>query len=148
MRRVLVAFVACCWFTIGCSSGSDTGSQVDDAQAASDDSATDTATMDDMGMPDTANAPKPATPTMNGVMVMSGSLHVSWTLNDTGLSSVELWRKDGSAGTYAKVYTLAGTATSKMDTTATNTSTTYCYQLKTIKGGVASDFSNEKCGTP
>lgn len=89
---------------------------------------------------------KPGTPTMTGVNPLGGALHVTWKLNDTALTSVELWR-NRDAGAYAKAYTLAGTATSQHDVGATGTST-YCYKVKSFRGAIESDFSPEKCGKP
>ena len=89
---------------------------------------------------------KPAAPQVMAVMKMAGALHVTWKLNDTGLSAVALMRKK-DAGAYAKAYTLPGTATSQHDTAATG-SGTYCYQVVTTRAGVDSDPSNEMCGTP
>ncbi len=109
-------------------------------------SSDDTGTTDDTGGGGDTTPSKPATPTITSIAKMGGALHVFWKLNDTGLSNVELWRnKDG--GTYAKVYTLPGTATSQHDTGAVAPGT-YCFQVYTIKGGVKSDPSPEKCGTP
>lgn len=141
-------------FALACSSSSDAGSTaIDDAgdgtDTATDDSAAaaDTGSAADTATASDAPATAPKTPTITGLMQMAGGLHVTWKLNDTGLSSVELWRKDG-AGTYAKVYTLPGTATSQHDAKANVAGTTYCFQVKTIRAGMESQFSPEKCGTP
>ena len=77
---------------------------------------------------------------------LGGALHVEWKLKDTGLTSVELWRKK-DAGAYAKAYTLPGSATSQHDGAATGAAM-YCYRVATIRGGITSDQSNEMCGTP
>lgn len=151
MRRASFVVLTLPLLCFGCSSASDTGSSAVDSamdDAAMDDSSADDSAMpDDTAVADTAAAPKPAAPTITKIMPMTALVHVTWTVNNTGLTGVEVWRKDG-AGAYAKVYTLAGTATTQSDKQASNTSTVYCYQIKAIKNGVASDPSNEKCGTP
>lgn len=148
MRRALYAILASPLLCLGCSSASDPTVVMDDADMTGDDAVAfpDTA-VDDTSSVDVATAPKPAAPTITKIMPMTALVHVTWTLNGTGLTNVELWRKDG-AGAYAKVYTLAGTATTQADKQASNTKLVYCYQVKTVKDGVSSDASNEKCGTP
>lgn len=79
-------------------------------------------------------------------MQMSGSLHVTWKLNDSGLDSVLVWRKKDS-GSYEIAYTLPGKATSQHDMGAMPPST-YCYTVQTKRAGVTSEQSPEKCGTP
>ena len=157
MKRLLVLPLFCLAF-VGCSSDASTTTTDTGGTAADTGTAVDTGTVDDTGTPtDTGTAPtdtgtagdtatKPATPTITTIAKMGGNLHVSWKLNDTGLTNVELWRaKDG--GTYAKAYTLPGTATSQHDTGASAPGT-FCYQVYNVKGGVKSDPSPEKCGTP
>ena len=157
-RSVLVALSAVL-VAAGCSSGgSGTPSAPSDGAVADPD-------MGDAGMGDTnpgsdTNAPpgdsapaddtaatKPATPALAAVMPMSGALHVSWKLNDTALTGVELWRKNGT-GAYAKAYSLPGSATSQHDMKANDASMTYCYQVKTLRGAAASELSPEMCGHP
>ena len=116
----------------------DSGMEMDSGAPAAD-GATDAG---DSG----ATTGKPATPQMLGAAKLSGVLHVTWKLNDTGLTSVALMRKK-DAGAYAKAYSLAGTATSQHDMGATPPGT-YCYQVMTTRSGVDSDLSNEICGTP
>lgn len=89
---------------------------------------------------------KPATPQVVSVEPLAGGLHVTWKLNGTGLTGVELWRKK-DAGTYAKAFSLPGTATSQHDDGATAPGT-YCYQVMVVRGSEMSDMSPEKCGTP
>ena len=89
---------------------------------------------------------KPGTPQIAAVAKMGGALHVSWKLNDTGLTSVELWRKKAT-GDYAVAYTLPGSATSQHDMQATD-SAQYCYKVMTHRDSDMSDMSNEMCGTP
>jgi hypothetical protein len=156
MRRlVLATLLALPSFAFGCSSSGDTGSTApqDDAGDMTDTGMDDSTPADDSGAsmeaatPDTAPAAAPKAPSVTAVMQMQGALHVTWKLNDTSLNNVEVWRKDG-AGAYAKVYTLPGSALSQHDTQATNKSVTYCYQVKTIRAGMESALSNEKCGSP
>lgn len=137
---------------LGCSSSSDTSPGSTDSGSAPNDTATsDTSELDmgmdtemDMGGPEAAS--KPMTPEIVDVMPMSGALHVSWKLNDTGLDNVLVWRNK-DAGAYAIAYTLPGTATSQHDMDAMAPGT-YCYKVQTKRGGVTSDESAEKCGTP
>lgn len=132
---------------VGCSSGTTTGAGADAATAAPDtgpavaDGGTDAEVVAD------AAATKPVTPQIASVAKMTGSLHVTWKLNDTGLSGVELWRNKDT-GAYAKLLGLPGSATNYHDTSADAAGSNYCYQVMTMKGDVASDKSNEVCGTP
>jgi hypothetical protein len=153
-----VAFAA----ALGCSSSSDgpttsndTGTSTDTATVGDTGTggdtttATDTATATDSPASDdadTSTAAKPHAPTIVSVAQMAGNLHVTWKLNDTGLTSVYVFRKK-DAGTYEKAYTLPGSATSQHDTGASAPGT-FCYQVQTVKDGVESDLSNEMCGTP
>jgi hypothetical protein len=89
---------------------------------------------------------KPATPSMTNVAKMAGNLHVSWKTNDSPLSAVELWRKRDAAE-YGKAFTLPGIAKDQHDTGAVAPGT-YCYKVRTLRGEVASEFSEERCGTP
>lgn len=146
IRSFLIPSVlALCVF--GCSSGTTTGTGAD-----ADTSTSDTGTADADGGADAelvvdAAVTKPITPQIASVAKMSGALHVTWKLNDTGLSGVELWRKK-DAGTYAKLLGLPGSATNYHDTSADAAGSNYCYQVMTVKGDAASDKSNEVCGTP
>ncbi len=155
--RTTYAIAALLISAFGCSSSSDAPTTTADSGVPTDTAmAADTAPMDsgmdmggavDTGMVDDTPAGKPVAPTMAAVEKMAGSLHLTWKLNDTGLSSVLVFRKkDG--GTYAKVYTLPGSATSQHDMSASTTGSTYCYQVQTVKAGASSDLSNELCGTP
>lgn len=137
-----------------CSSAAADGGGTPPEDAAADASGANDGGSDDAASTETSTpaddaAPlgAPKAPTVTGAMPMGGALHVTWKLNDTGLTNVELWRKDG-AGAYAKVYTLPGTATSQHDAAASVVGTTYCFQVKTLRGGLESPLSNEKCGTP
>jgi len=149
-RSIFVGVFLCS--LAACSSSSSGGPVAPtDTGAATDTAVDDTAVTEDTAVEDTAvaddTAPaKPKTPTISGIAQMGGALHVSWKLNDTGLTNVELWRKK-DAGTYAKAYTLPGTATNQHDSAATAPGT-YCYQVYTVRSGVTSDPSPEKCGTP
>lgn len=137
----------------GCSSTSeepapvttaDTGSTAADAPDTIDAATEDTSTSSDVA-PETPATP-PAAPSMVSVVKMAGNLHVTWKLNDTGLTNVELWRKK-DAGEYAKVLTLPGKATNQHDTGAVAPGE-YCYKVKTLRAGLESEFSGEMCGTP
>lgn len=132
---ILTTFLAAC---------SDTAAPTD-AGAVTDGASNDAVTATDDGGGDAATPTLPA-PTITTIMKMGGALHVSWSLNASGLSGVEVWRKK-DAGTYALAYTLSGTTTSQMDSKATAPGT-YCYQVVNLQGGVTSDKSPEKCATP
>lgn len=97
---------------------------------------------------DAADAPPtvPATPQMVSIIKMAGNLHVTWKNNDTGLSKIELYRKK-DAGEYAVAYTYTKLATSQHDTGAVAPST-FCYKVKTTRGDLSSELSNEMCGAP
>lgn len=131
---------------VGCGSESTTTPAGDDA-AATDDTATAT---DDAAVTDTAAAETapvaPLTPQVVSVIKMSGNLHVTWKNNDTGLSKIELFRKK-DAGEYAVAYTYTKLATSQHDVGAVAPGT-YCYKVRTTRGDLQSEFSNEMCGTP
>lgn len=118
----------------------DTGASTTEDTAPAD----DTATPADTATEDAPAATKPATPTIVSVMPMAGAYHVTWKLNDTGLTKVELWRSnDGAAATLVKA--LAGSATNLHDGAATGTTVKYCWTVKTFRGDLASDPSPEKC---
>ena len=89
----------------------------------------------------------PVAATLKSVEKLGGGLHVTWTLGEAGLSSVELWRKQDSAA-YAKRVGLPGTATSYHDASLPNGSSSYCYKLKETRAVMDSEFSNEICGVP
>jgi hypothetical protein len=75
---------------------------------------------------------------------MAGAWHVTWALNDTALTAVELWRSnDGAAATLVRKF--AGTAKDWHDGAATGTLVKYCYTVKTFRGTLESDPSPEKC---
>ena len=93
-----------------------------------------------------ASSAAPATPEVVSVEPLGGGLHVIWKLNDTALTGVQLWRKKGT-GTYAKAYSLPGSATSQHDGAAVAPGP-YCYQVMTSRGSEMSAMSPEKCGTP
>jgi len=138
---------------VGCSSDddhtahdTDTGTSGSDTSATDDASGTDTATPgSDVAADDTAaDAARPNTPEVVSVMPMAGAWHVTWKLNDTGLTKVELWRSnDGAAATLVKA--LGGTARDYHDGAATGSVVKYCYTVKTFRGTLASDSSAEKC---
>ena len=139
---------------VGCSSSSmpmpnmDAGMASHDAGSAGRDAGTATPP-DDSGTTaaDTGTTGgKPATPAVVSAEKLAGGLHVVWKLNDTGLTAVELWRKKDQ-GTFARVFSLPGTAVDQHDEGATAPGT-YCFQVKTFRGTAESDFSPEKCGTP
>ena len=160
MRTSIVFLAALTITPFGCSSSADGPSTATDSGAGTDSGmGTDTATAMDSGMDmggedtmtgsdaDAASTTKPAAPTLVSVEKMSGSLHVTWKLNDTGLTNVFVFRKK-DAGAYAKAYTLPGTATAQHDMGASSAGSTYCYQVQTVKAGAMSDLSNELCGSP
>jgi hypothetical protein len=154
MRHSSIAFAFLLAAGVGCSSSTtstatDAGSEQAADAATHDDGGTATGVDSGSGAADSGAEPassKPATPTVASVEPLTGGLHVTWKLNDTGLTAVELWRKKDS-GAYAKAYTLPGTATSQHDEAAMAPGM-YCYQVMTIRGSDMSDMSPEKCGTP
>jgi hypothetical protein len=148
MKPSTIAFAFLLAVGVGCSSSTtstvtDAGSE--HADGGAHEGGTGTAVDSGSGSAEASTA-KPATPTVASVEPLTGGLHVTWKLNDTGLTAVELWRKKDS-GAYAKAYTLPGTATSQHDEAAMAPGM-YCYQVMTIRGSDMSDMSPEKCGTP
>ncbi len=140
------ALVLSALFVVGCGSEDhSTHTETDTGAVSTDTSSTeDTATATDTAAEDTAPATKPATPAITTITPMAGAYHVTWQLNDTGLTKVELWRtNDGGAATLVKA--LAGTATNYHDGAATGSVVKYCWTVKTFRGDLASDPSPEKC---
>jgi hypothetical protein len=138
----------CILAAIGCSSESttpptttaDTGTAADTSTATDTESPGDAVAADDVA----ADAAKPVTPEVVSVAPMAGAWHVTWRLNDTGLTKVELWRtNDGAAATLVKAF--AGTAKDWHDGAATGTIVKYCYTVKTFRGTLESSPSAEKC---
>jgi hypothetical protein len=83
---------------------------------------------------------------------MSGSLHVSWTNQETSSDSIEVERQaqmsDGSImEKYKVVFTLSGAATNQMDSSATD-NMKYTYRLRCKKGTDYSGYSNEMSANP
>jgi hypothetical protein len=154
MRHSTIAFTLFLAVGVGCSSSTtstvtDAGSEHAADGGVHDGTGTGTVVDSGSGAADSgaeAASSKPATPTVLSAEPLGGGLHVKWKLNDTGVTGVELWRKKDS-GTYAKAYSLPGTAISQHDVAATAPGT-YCYQVMTIRGTDMSDMSPEKCGTP
>lgn len=137
MRTLLVVLPV--FALLGCGSDSTSTPTSEDTGTA-----TDTGTVDEAG----ADAPltAPATPQMVSVIKMAGNLHVTWKNNDTGLSKIELYRKK-DAGEYAVAYTYTKLATSQHDIGAVAPGT-FCYKVKTTRGDLSSELSNEMCGAP
>ena len=98
------------------------------------------------GMGGGAMGPKPAAPTILMVMKMMGALHVMWDNNEPSCDKIHMLR-DHDNGAFAEVYALSGAATEKHDAAAIPPGS-YCFKLVCEKGGVMSDDSNKKCGTP
>jgi hypothetical protein len=94
--------------------------------------------------PEAEGAPEP--PTMEAAEPLAGDLHVTWSLPDLGCDMIELLRNE-DGGEYEVAATLTGVAESQHDS-APEPGTEYCYRARCIKGGVASEESNEVCGSP
>ncbi len=159
LKNILSVVLVCSTFTwaTACSSGGSADTAI--AQAATPDASgpvpgmsNDAGKTGDAGgsmpTPDKAGmAMHPAAPQVTIVMKMGGALHVTWKLNETELTSVELWRKQ-DVSAYAKVVGLPGSATAYHDTSATAGASSYCYKVKSSRAGMDSEFSNEACGSP
>lgn len=131
---------------VGCGSESSSPTTSSDT-GTGDDAAIDETGGDAAAADDTAPAPTaPNTPKIVSVIKMSGNLHVTWKNLDTGLTKVELLRKK-DAGEYAVAYTYTKAATSQHDVGAYAPGT-FCYQVRTTRGDLQSELSNEMCGTP
>ncbi|MBI2394786.1 MAG: hypothetical protein HYV09_34775 [Deltaproteobacteria bacterium] len=118
------------------------------APAADDTGTTDETAVEDTGAVDEAAVDAPAppiTPRVYSVAIMGSNLHVSWKLNDTGLSKVYLLRKKND-GEYAIAYTLSGKATNIHDSGAYAPGK-FCYRVQTERSGLKSELSNEMCRT-
>ena len=121
--------------------GADTGTATVDTGVAATDTGTAT---EDTSAADAPAATKPSTPEIVSVMPMAGAWHVTWKLNDTALSKVELWRSnDGATATLVKGF--GGTAKDWHDGAALGTTVKYCYSVKTFRGELVSETSAEKC---
>jgi hypothetical protein len=127
---------------VGCGSGS-APTTVDDETGATADTANDETLVSDTS-DDTAPV-APNAPKIISLMKMGGNLHVAWALNDTGITLVELWRKK-DAGDYVLAYSWKAPATNQHDTDAVAPGT-FCYKVRSGRGDLLSEFSNEKCGT-
>jgi len=148
MSKLALLFAAV--LLAGCGSESTSTTPAADDTGVTGDAATDETSAaeggtEDTGTPEVAVA-APKTPQMVSVVKMAGNLHATWKNNDTGLSKIELFRKKDS-GEYAVAYTYTKLATSQHDVGATAPGT-FCYKVRTTRGGVQSEFSNEMCGTP
>jgi len=148
MRASFIVFAIAC----GCSSTKssdpivDSSSSSDAIEETAEETGEDTfdSNVEEVFDPDAPVAPK--RPTIVGLYKMAGALHVAWKLNDTGITSEELWRnKDG--GEFACEYTFPDARNNYHDGEATGTAT-YCFKVRTIRDGLMSEFSPEKCGTP
>lgn len=93
------------------------------------------------------SATAPAAPTMESVMKMAGSLHVAWTNNEDDCDKVLLYRNE-DGGAFLLEYTLAGAATDQHDAEASDSAKEYCFKARCERDDIASEDSNEKCGTP
>ena len=99
----------------------------------------------------TASA-NPKAPQIQSVSKMTGSLHVVWKNQDTGCSAIEVERQGTMASgavheKYSVVYTLAGEADNKHDTSAT-ADMKYSYRVRCKKAAAYSEYSNEASGNP
>lgn len=88
-----------------------------------------------------AGAALPQAPMMKTVEKMDGALMLRWMNMETGCTSVEGERKEGS-GAYSVAFTVPGEVDNKHDYAATN-DTTYTYRLRCLKGNSASAYSDE-----
>jgi hypothetical protein len=100
--------------------------------------------------PDGSSSP-PTAPKLSSVDKMDGSLHVTWTNNDT-CDAVEGESKAMMASgavhhAYSVAFTVPGDVDNKHDTTATD-DMTYTYRLRCKKGSLYSSYSNEISANP
>lgn len=148
-----IAAAALVALSIGCSSSETTTSS-----SSSSSSGAPASSEEDAGAVETADAgttPAAVTlkaPKIDGIMKMTGALHVSWTNNDTTADSVELERQskkaDGTIDSAFKVvYTLPADVDNKHDMGAT-ADLTYTYRVRCKKGTTYSAYSNEKSANP
>lgn len=146
--------VALLLFVSGCSQhqasallGSDS-TVPSDASAASEDEKDGDDVLESGARADTGDTPsgRPATPEILGIYPMGGALHVVWSLNDDGISAVELWRRK-DAGAYTLAYTFSDPINNWHDAEASGEAT-YCFEVRSFRGALGSAPSAERCGSP
>ena len=133
-------FVALC-LVVGCgseTSGDDGGSGGEGGSGTT--SATGASTM-------TTGQTAVQAPSLDSVEPMHGALHVFWTNNTVDCDTVEGERKVDD-GAFEALFSVPGTVDNKMDSAATTTTSSYTYRVRCVKGGVASEYSNEVAGSP
>jgi hypothetical protein len=81
-----------------------------------------------------------------GSVAGAAQLTLNWADNSSDETGFRIERKIGT-GAYTQIATVAGNATSYVDTTVT-AGTTYCYQVRAYNAVGDSAPSNEACGTP
>jgi len=86
---------------------------------------------------------KPEVPTNLTISKISdNSYNLFWDDNSSNEDNFELWRKDGSAGTFQKISTINKNNISKNEYVPTS-SATYSYKIRAVNGSGNSSFSNE-----
>lgn len=99
------------------------------------------------GASDATVAAPPAAPTISTVAKMSGGLHVMWKNAQKDCDTIDGERKSETEE-YKVVFSVPGVADNKHDGAGLSAGKTYTYRLRCKKGDGASDYSNEKTGTP
>lgn len=90
----------------------------------------------------------PATPTLQSATVASGPVvHLTFTSPSSFTQNLEVYRKEGAAGTYEKIATLAASATMFDDENVT-AGTEYFYVIRATDLAGSSPDSNELSVTP
>jgi hypothetical protein len=127
--------------------------------ACSSDTKDGTLVPEDAGTVDAASAPvgdaapavdaavAPTAPTLTTLAQMSGGLHVMWKNGQKDCDTIEGERKSDTEA-YKKVFSVPGVADNKHDGLGLTAGKAYTYRLRCMKGEMASDYSNEKTGTP
>jgi titin len=95
-------------------------------------------------LPDPPVAPDLLTATV----VSKSQINLAWQDNSSNESNFVIERKilQGGTGTYAQIAVLGANLTSFNDT-GLSANTMYCYRVRAVNAGGASDYSNEACGT-
>lgn len=96
---------------------------------------------------DSDNAGTVQAPVLKEVMPMMGALHLVWENKQTDAETIEIERMVGSKA-YEMLFSVPGSADNKMDDGATDKAAMYKYRLRSKKGAVYSDYSNELSGMP
>lgn len=153
MKVVFVASLALALsVTLGCSHSSDDSEHDGHSSSSSGSSGASSTSSSTSSSSGSSGTTAVEAPTLDAVEKMAGALHVMWANPKTACDKIEGERQakmaDGTVHeAYKVVFTVAGEADNKHDTTATD-DMSYTYRLRCKKGEAYSPYSNEKSGNP